>query len=97
MDQTRIYLLLAWVTIVLSRPQESEDPRTQCASYYPGKAIPGRVSIQGAKSLWGDRVGFPRLVAGNSDRWRINKGLFANCQCPWCPISEKRCDPPKVI
>ena len=68
MDQTSIYLLLAWVTIVLARPQESEDPRTQCASYYPGKAIPGRVSIQGVKSLWGDFVGFPRLGAGNSDR-----------------------------
>ena len=41
MDQTSIYLLLAWVTIVLARPQESEDPNILCSSYYPGKAIPG--------------------------------------------------------
>ena len=41
MDQTSIYLLLAWVTIVLGRPQVSEDPRTQCTSYYPGEDIPG--------------------------------------------------------
>ena len=40
MDHTSIYLLLAWVTIVLARPQESEDPKI-CSSYYPGKAIPG--------------------------------------------------------
>ena len=42
MDQTRIYLFLAWVTIVLARPQESEDPENpQCTSYYPGEDIPG--------------------------------------------------------
>ena len=46
MDQTSIYLLLAWITIVLARPQESEDPRTQCTSYYPGKAIPGLDTIK---------------------------------------------------
>ena len=57
MDQTNIYLLLlAWITIVLARPQESEesllsrifteDPRTQCTSYYPGKAIPGIGTIK---------------------------------------------------
>ena len=46
MDQTSIYLLLAWITIVLARPQESEDPRTQCTSYYPGKAIPGLDKIK---------------------------------------------------
>ena len=40
MDQTSIYFLLVWVTIVLARPQESEDPKI-CSSYYPGKAIPG--------------------------------------------------------
>ena len=54
-------------------------------------------SIQGVKSLWGDRIVFPRLGTGDTDRWHINKGLFATCQCPRCPISEKRCNPPKVI
>jgi hypothetical protein len=46
MDQTSIYLLLAWITIVCARPQESEDPRTQCTSYYPGKAILGLEGIK---------------------------------------------------
>ena len=41
MDQTSIYLLLAWVTIVLARPQESENPKKLCSSYHPGEAIPG--------------------------------------------------------
>jgi hypothetical protein len=41
MDQTSIYLFLAWVTIVLARPQESEDPRAQCTLYYPSEDIPG--------------------------------------------------------
>ena len=41
MDQTSVYLFLAWVTIVLARPQESEDPSKQCTSYYPGEDIPG--------------------------------------------------------
>ena len=27
------------------------------------------VSIQGVKSLWGDRVVFPRLGTGDTDRW----------------------------
>ena len=57
----------------------------------------GRVSIQGVKSLWGDHVVFPRLVTGDTDRWRINKGLCATCQGPWCPILKKQSDPPKVI
>ena len=33
----------------------------------------------------------------HTDRWRINLCLCATCQFPRCPISEKRCDPPKVI
>ena len=41
MAQTSIYLLLAWIIIVLARTQESEDPKILCSSYYPGKAIPG--------------------------------------------------------
>ena len=56
-----------------------------------------RVSIQGVKSLLGDRIVFPRLGTGDTDRWRINLCLCATCQCPQCPISEKRHDPPKVI
>ena len=31
-----------------------------------------RVSIQGVKSLWGDRVVFLRLGTGDTDMWRIN-------------------------
>jgi hypothetical protein len=33
----------------------------------------------------------------DTDRWYINLPLCATCQCPWCPISEKRRDCPKVI
>ena len=44
-----------------------------------------RVSIQGVKSFWGDRVVFPRLETGDTDRWRINLS------------AEKQCNPPKVI
>ena len=62
------------------------------------RSSPGiRVSIQGVKSLWGDCFIFPRLGTGDTDRWCISKGLFATCQCPWYPISEKRCYRPKVI
>ena len=67
--------------------------------YDPGiwACLSGRVSIQGVKSLWGDCVDFPRLGTGDTDRWRINLLLCVTCQCPWCPISEKRCNCPKVI
>ena len=47
------------------------------------------VSIQAVKSLWGDRVVFPRLGIGNTDRWRINLCLCDTCQCPRCQMSEK--------
>ena len=56
-----------------------------------------RVSIQGVKSLWGDRLTFLRLGTGDTDRWCINKGLFSTYHCPQCPILEKRNDPPKVM
>ena len=36
-----------------------------------------RVSNQGVKSLWGDRVVFLRLGTGDTDKWRIYKGIFA--------------------
>ena len=55
MDQTSIYLFLAWVTIVLARPQESEDRRKQCTSYYPGEDIPGLDGLKidtKTKNLW---------------------------------------------
>ena len=55
----------------------------------------GRVSIQGVKSLGGDRVVFPRLGTRDTDRWHLIKALFSTCQCPWCPTSEKRSDHPK--
>ena len=32
----------------------------------------GRVSIQGVKALWGNRVVFPRLGTGDTDRWLIH-------------------------
>ena len=55
-----------------------------------------RVSIQGVKSLMGIASFFRDWVIGNtehyqSDRWHINKGLFATCQCqcPRCRILEK--------
>ena len=40
-----------------------------------------RVSIQGVKSLWGDHIVFPRLGAGDTDRWPINLCLCTTCQC----------------
>ena len=52
------------------------------------------VSIQGLKSHWRGCVVFPRLGTWDTDRWRINKGLFTTCQCPQCPILEKGCNPP---
>ena len=55
------------------------------------------VSIQGVISLWGDRVVFPRLGIGDTDRWSMNLCLCTTCQCPRCPILEKRRNPPKVI
>ena len=55
-----------------------------------------KVSVQGVKSLWGDCSVFPRLGTRDTDRWRIILPLCATCQCPWCPILEKRCNHPKV-
>ena len=55
-----------------------------------------RVSIQGVKSLWGDRIVFPRLGTGDTDRWQINLCLCATCQCTGCPISEQWRNPFKV-
>ena len=52
-----------------------------------------RVSIQGVKSIWGDCVVFLRLGTRDANRWHINLCLCATCQCPQCPISEKRGDP----
>ena len=52
--------------------------------------------VQGVKSLWGNCSVFPRLGTGETDRWHIN-GFCATCQCTRCPISEKRCNRPKVI
>ena len=33
-----------------------------------------RVSIQGVKSIWWNRVVFSRLGTGDDDRWPISKG-----------------------
>ena len=54
-----------------------------------------RVDIQGVKSLWRDHILFPRLGTGDTDRWRINKGLFPSCQCHQCPTLENHVIPPK--
>ena len=35
------------------------------------------ISIQGVKSLGGDRVVFPRLGTGDTDKWQINLCLCA--------------------
>ena len=32
---------------------------------------------------------FSSSGSGDTDRWHINEGLCATCQCPRCPISEK--------
>ena len=62
-----------------------------------GRIIKLRVSIQEVKSLCGDCVVFPGLGTRDIDRWSINRGLFATCQCSRCPNFEKRRDPPKMI
>ena len=70
----------------------------RCVSFkIPVRREKIRVSIQGVKSLCGDRVIFPRLGTKDTDRWHMNLCLRATCQCPWCLISEKQYDPPKVI
>ena len=61
-----------------------------------------RVSIQGVKSLGGIAAFFrdwaPGTLTGGTYRpGYINKGLFATCQCPQCPILEKLCNCPKGI
>ena len=45
--------------------------------------------------FWGDRVVFPKLGTGDTDRWHTNKGLFVTCKCPWSPISKEQRDPRK--
>ena len=41
MDQKSIYFFLAWIAIAFARPQESEELKTLCSSYFPGEPIPG--------------------------------------------------------
>ena len=41
MDQKSIYFFLAWTAIAFARPQESEEPKNLCSSYFPGEPIPG--------------------------------------------------------
>ena len=44
----------------------------------------GRVSIQGVKSLWGDRIVFPRLGTRDTDRWHINLSVSSQTDLtPW--------------
>ena len=40
MDQRSIYIFLAWFTIVVARPQELEDAKNLCSTYFPGKPLP---------------------------------------------------------
>ena len=45
----------------------------------------------------GQMHSFSSSGSGDTDRWHINEGLCATCQCPRCPNLEKRCICPKVI
>jgi hypothetical protein len=39
MGQTSIYICLVWIALALAKPQESEDAKTRCASFFQGMAI----------------------------------------------------------
>ena len=55
-----------------------------------------RVSIQGVKLLLGDRLIFPRLGPGDTDRWQIN--LYAPpVSIPNAQSRKNNGIPPKVI
>ena len=55
----------------------------------------GRVSIQGVKSLWGDGVVFPRLGAGDTDRWQINLVYAPPVSVPGAQSRKNDAIPPK--
>ena len=40
MDQNRIYFFLTWIAIAFARPQEPEELKTLCSSYFPDEPIP---------------------------------------------------------
>ena len=40
MDQKNIYFFLAWIAVAFARPQESEELKTLCSSYFLGEPIP---------------------------------------------------------
>ena len=46
---------------------------------------------------FGQMYSFSSSCSGDTDRWHINEGLCATCQCPLCPHLERRCICPKVI
>ena len=46
MDQFRCSIFLAWFSIVLARPQELEDTKRQCSSYFPGEPLPLKDEIK---------------------------------------------------
>ena len=41
MNQTSIYVCLVWIVAALAAPQEPEDAKTKCDSFFEGQAIPG--------------------------------------------------------
>ena len=40
MDHNRIFVFLAWITLAIARPQESEDTKLRCSAFYIAKDIP---------------------------------------------------------
>ena len=57
----------------------------------------GRVLNRWSRITFGQMHSFSSSGSGDTDRWHINEGLCATCQCPRCPNLEKRCICPKVI
>ena len=57
----------------------------------------GRVPNRWSRITLGQMRSFFSSGSGDTDRWHINEGLCATCQCPRCPNLEKRCICPKVI
>ena len=57
----------------------------------------GRVLNRWSRITFGQMHSFSSSGSGDTDRWHINEGLCATCQCPRCPNLEKWCICPEVI
>ena len=66
MDQTSIYICLVWIALALAKPQESEDAKTRCASFFQGMAI--RVAAFSNVKSWGRILEFINLHLSNKIR-----------------------------